>query len=339
MDYALVQELAANGRVSYQALARKFNLSPNTIKNRIKRLQKQCVLGYQHVLLKMAMIGAENIAGYVSTDGSEKVIEFMEQIATHPAVAEIYRTGDMRYEYWAMVSGASETLGFERFLEKLSGVREVEVRPVEFLFPNMPSDYYMHSSGKKITFTTRQLQVLRRLFDDGRMPTSQIAKQTGLTARRVRKILRELNESDAIFITTGYNIFAMGDMEYRLKIRFNDSQTNGKDIIRSIYKKYPNDFWWASTTTNEPVVDIGLIIDRPGAAVPIINEVKAASYTRSVEDYVSYPRVVFGSFPLRLHLATLLIEADLLDSDQLLWGPGGSKKISYYLERIKQHKV
>jgi DNA-binding Lrp family transcriptional regulator len=339
MDYSLIQELIANGRISYQALANKFNLAPNTIKNRIRRLQKQNVLGGYLLILKMAMIGAEHVAGYVSTDGSEKVIEFMEQIASHPAVAEIYRTGDMRYEYWAMVSGASETLRFDRFLQNLSGVREVEVRPIEFLFPNMPPNYYMHSSGNKITFTTSQLKVLRCLFDDGRMPVSQITKQTGFTARRVRRILRELINSDAINITVGYNVFAMGDMEYRLKIRFDESQATGKDIITGIYNKYPNDFWWASFTTNAPIVDIGLIIDHPGAVVPIINEVKAASYTRSVEDYVSYPRVVFANFPLRLHLAKLLIKADLLDSDQLLWGLSGLKKISYYLERIRPHKV
>jgi Lrp/AsnC family leucine-responsive transcriptional regulator len=338
-DYALICELAANCRVSYQALARKFNLAPNTVKNRIKRLQKEGVLGGYHVIVKMAVIGAEHIAGYVATDGSENVIEFMEKIASHPGVAEIYRTGDMRYEYWAMVSGASETLGFERFLQNLSSVKEVEVRPIEFLFPNMPPNYYMHSNGKKVTFTKSQLQVLRALFDDGRMPVSKINQRTGFTVRRVRKILRELVEGDGVSFFVGYNIFARGDMEYRLKIVYDESQAKCQEIITGIYNKYPDDFWWASTTTNESLVDIGLIIDRPGRAVPIINEVKAASYTRSVEDYVSYPRVVWANFPLRLHLAELLIDASLLDPDHLLWGTRGTEKISHYLERKKEFRL
>lgn len=333
VDYALIQELQADGRISYQALARKFNLAPNTVKNRIKRLHKQNVLGGYFVVVSMAMLGAEHVAGYVSTDGSEKVIEFMEQIATHPGVAEIYRTGDMRYEYWAMVSGASETLGFERFLQSLSTVTDVEVRPIEFLFPNMPPDYFMVSRGKKANFSKSQLQVLRCLFDDGRMPVSQIAQQTGFTARRVRKILRELIDGGGVHIFAGQNIFSLGDMEYRLKIRYDESQARGRDIITGVYNKYPDAFWWASITTNEPLVDIGLIIDRPGTAVPIINEVKAASYTQSVEDYVSYPRVVSGNFPLRLHLAELLIGADLLDPDHLLWGTRGTVKISHCLKK------
>jgi DNA-binding Lrp family transcriptional regulator len=238
-----------------------------------------------------------------------------------------------------MVSGASETLGFERFLKNLGNVEEVEVRPIEFLFPNMPPSYYMHSNGKKVAFTKNQLQVLRALFDDGRMPVSKIAQRTGFTARRVRRILRELIEGDGVSFLVGYNIFARGDMEYRLKIVYDMSQASGQEIITGIYNKHPDGFWWASTTTNEPLVDIGLIIDRPGSAVPIINEVKAASFTRSVEDYVSYPRVVQGSFPLRLHLAELLIEAGLLDPDNLLWGTRGTAKISQYLEKKQEIRI
>ncbi len=339
LDYALICELQVDGRISYQALARKFDLAPNTIKNRIKRLHEQKVLGGCVVVVSMAMLGAEHVAGYVFTDGSEKVIEFMEQIATHPGIAEIYRTGDMRYEYWAMLSGASETLGFERFLQSLDSVTEAELRPIEFVFPNQPLNYFMISRGKKVTFSTSQLNVLRCLFDDARMPVSQIAQRTGFTARRVRKILRELMDGEGIFIFVAQNIFALGDMEYRLKIHYDESKAKGSDIIKGVYNKYPDTFWWASITTNEPLVDIGLIIDRPGTAVPIINEVKDAPYTRSVEDYVSYPRVVHGNFPCRLYLAELLIEADLLDPDQLFWGIHGAKKISYYLEKKKVHQI
>lgn len=337
-DYSLICELAANCRASYQALAKKFNLAPNTVKNRIKRLHKEGVLGGYHVIVKLAILGAEHVAGYVSTDGSENVINLMEKIASHPAVAEIYRTGDMRYEYWAMVSGARETLGFERFLQNLTSVREVELRPIEFLFPNMPPNYFMHSSGRKVTFTINQLQVLRSLFDDGRMPVSKIAKRTEFTVRRVRRILSDLIEGDGISFVVGFNIFARGDMEYRLKIVYDESQATGQEIITRIYNKYPNNFWWASITSNEPLVDIGLIIDRPGSAVPIINEVKAATYTRSVEDYVSYPRVVFANYPFRLHLAELLIDAGLLNPDNLLWGTRGTVKISHYLDKKKAHK-
>ena len=313
LDWALICELCGNARMPYKELARKFNLSPNTVKTQIKKLLKQKVLGGAGILLSMEMLGAEHVAGVLSTDGTEKVVEFMKQIvARWPMLCEIYRTGDMRYEYWAMVSGASETLGLKMYLEELNGVTAVEMRPIVFLFPNKPPNFYLNTRGKKVTFTPHQLQVLRYLYQDARMPVSQIAQGTGFTPRRVRKILSELEEGGGIHFTVGYDIFALGDMEYRLKIHFDESQTNGRDIIMDVYNKYPEEFWWSSITTNEPIVDVGLIIDRPGKGIPIVQDLRESPFIMAIEDFVSYPRVIGNISPLRRRLEEILIEAGLL---------------------------
>ena len=309
MDWALICELSGNARMSYKALARKFDLSPNTVKNRINKLLKLRVIGGFGVMVSMEMIDAEHVAGFIYTDGSEKVIELMEQIVTQPMVCEIYRNSDRRYEYWAMVAGSSETLGFKRFLRDLDGVINVEMRPIVFLFPNKPSNYFLNTRGKKVTFSRSQLRVLRCLTTNARMPVSQIAQQTGFTPRRVRKILHDLEEGGGVHLSVGYSPFALGDMEYRLRICFDESQTTGQDIITGLYEKYPAEFWWASITTNEPTVDVGLIIDRPGKGVPVLREIKAAPFVRSAEDFISFPRVVRANSPLRVRLMELLTEA------------------------------
>jgi DNA-binding Lrp family transcriptional regulator len=266
----------------------------------------------------MEMLGAEHVAGVISTDGTEQVIEFMKQVAKQQIVCEIYRTGDMRYEYWAVVSGASETLGLKKYLEGLDAVIEVEIRPVVFIFPNKPPNFYLNTRGKKVTFTKHQLRVLRCLYQDARMPVSQIARNTDLTPRRVRKIISELEEGGGIHITTGYNIFAMGDMEYRLKIHFDESQISGRDLIMDLYRKYPDEFWWSSITTNEPIVDVGLIIDRPGKGVFIVQDLKESAFIKSIEDYVSYPRVVGNILPLRTKLEEILIESGVLAESDMV---------------------
>jgi DNA-binding Lrp family transcriptional regulator len=310
--------LCGNARTPYKTLARKFDISPNTVKNRINKLLKQKLIVGFAVIVSTEMVGAEHVAGVISTDGTEKVIEFMQQVTKPGIVCEIYRVGDMRYEYWAMVSGASETLGLKKYFEEINGAIEVEIRPVVFHFPNKPPNFYLNTRGKKVTFTNHQLQVLRCLYQDARMPVSHIAQGTDFTPRRVRKVLRELEEGGGIHFTVGYNIFALGDMEYRLKIHFDESQVNGRDIIMDLYQKHPDDFWWSSITTNEPIVDVGLIIDRPGKGIPIIQDCKESPFIRSIEDYVSYPRVVPSSFPLRRKMAEILIESGLLsESDKI----------------------
>jgi DNA-binding Lrp family transcriptional regulator len=318
LDWALICELCGNSRTPYKTLAKKFSISPNTAKTRINRLREQRVIVGFGILVSMEMLGAEHVAGVISTDGTEQVVEFMKQVARQRIVCEIYRTGDMRYEYWAMVSGASETLGLKKYFEELQGATEVEIRPVTFLFPNKPPTFYLNTRGKKVTFTQHQLRVLRCLYQDARMPVAQMAKSTGFTPRRIRKILQELQEGGGIHFSVGYNIFALGDMEYRLKIHFDESIANGRDIIMDLYRKYPSEFWWSSITTNEPVVDVGLIIDRPGKVVPIIQDLKGADFIRSVEDYVSYPRVVGNLNPLRRKLEEILIKSGLLTKSEII---------------------
>ncbi len=318
VDWALICELSAYGRISYQKIARKFSVSPNTIKHRIHRLLNQKVLLEFRVFVSMEMLGAEHVHGVISTDGTEKVVEFMKQVAKQRIVCEIYRTGDMRYEYWAMVSGASETLGLKKYLEELKGTTSVEMRPVVFLFPNKPPTYYLNTRGKKVTFTNHQLRVLRCLYQDTRMPVAQIAQRTDFTPRRVRKVLHELEEGGGIHLSANYNIFALGDMEYRLKIRFDQSLANPQDIIMDLYQKYRDEFWWSSITTNEPIVDVGLIIDRPGKGMAVIRDLKEAPFITSIEDFVSYPRVVFNILPLRLKLEEILIESGLLAETDII---------------------
>ena len=319
LDWALLCQLSGNGRMSYQSLARKLGVSPNTVKNRINRLLKQNVIIGFGVMVSMEMLGAECVMGMISTDGTENVLEFMKQIVSKwPIVAEIYRTSDRRYEYWARVSGASETLGLRTYLEELDGVTDVEMRPVVFFCPNMPPNYVLHTRGKKVTFTKHQLLVLRSLYNDARIPVSQIAQGTGLTPRRVRKILRELEEGGGIHILVGYNAFALGDLEYRLKIHYDEAQTTGQDIIKGLYEKYPVKFWWGNITTNKPIVDVGLLIDHPGKGMSIIQDLKGAPFIRSIEDFVSYPKAVSSISILRRKLEEILIDAGLLSESDII---------------------
>lgn len=310
-DWALIKEIHANARVSYQALAKKFGLSPNTIKTRVKRLREKKVFLRTGVALSRETLGVEDIVAVVTTDGSEVGGPLMEQMAAQPMACEVYRTGDRRYELWAVVTGTSEAFGLKGFLENLDSVIEVEMRPIVFFNPTMEPDYWIHSRGKKVTFTKDQLRVLDHLFWDARMPVSQIAHKTGLPPRRVRKILRDLEEGGGVQFITGYDIFALGDMEYRLKIWFDPAHTTGQDLAREIAEKYPHEFWWSSITTNEPILDVGLIINDANQVLPIIREIKTNPHITSIEDFVTYPRHVYAKCPLIWTLREIIDKADL----------------------------
>ncbi|MFX0169615.1 MAG: AsnC family transcriptional regulator [Candidatus Hodarchaeota archaeon] len=305
-DWALIRELEYDPRLSYQTLAKKFNVSPNTIKNRIKRMREQRMLGGGYAILSREMVGVEDIITVITTDGSEKGVELMQEIATQPSGCEIYRTGDRRYELWAMVAGTSEALGLKKNLENLASVIHVEMRPIYFVFPNMPPDYFMNTRGKKVNFSQKQLLVLRQLVESMRMPVTRIAQRTGITPRRVRKIISDLQWGGGVHLCNGYNIFALGDIEYRLKIWWDPNQTTGPELATVIAENYSDEFWWSSVTTNEPILDVGLIISDANQVVPIIREIKANPHITAFEDFVTYPRTAWPRNPLGRGLRKLL---------------------------------
>ena len=305
-EWALIWALEYNPRLSFQALAKKLKVSPNAAKNRYHKMLEQKKLFTGYVLLSREMVGVEDIIAVISTDGSEKGVELMQEIATHPSACEIYRTGDRRYELWSLVSGTSEAFGLKLKLEKLDSVIHVEMRPIVFVFPHMPPDYFMNTRGKKVSLTQNQLEVIRHLREHIRMPISKIAKRTNITPRRVRKIISDLQWGGGVHLLTGYNPFAVGDMEYRLKIWFDPEQISGQDFATAIATKYPNEFWWSSVTTNEPILDVGLIICDSNQVLPIIREIKENPNITAIEDFVTYPRTIWPIHPLARGLRKLL---------------------------------
>lgn len=100
-------------------------------------------------------------------------------------------------------------------------------------------------------------------------------------------------------------------MEYRLKIWFDEPQTTGQDLAIKICEKYPDEFWWSSITTNEPILDVGLMISDANEVPPIIREIKTNSHITSIEDFVTYPRHIWPKCPIIHGLRDLLDKADL----------------------------
>ncbi|MDD5163157.1 MAG: AsnC family transcriptional regulator [Candidatus ainarchaeum sp.] len=57
LDKKILNQLSANSRLSFIEMAQKFNASPDTIRNRIKQLEKQKILLGHGVLLNLEKIG------------------------------------------------------------------------------------------------------------------------------------------------------------------------------------------------------------------------------------------------------------------------------------------
>jgi DNA-binding Lrp family transcriptional regulator len=286
LDKALLWELFGNARISFQDLARKYQQSFNTIKNRVKKLEKVGVIQEYTVELSLATLDLEVIQVIITTDGFEKMNELLDQIGSHEQVRYLYRSSPKRYSCSAYIAGATEFFQLKQSLESLRSVLKVEIHPTSVFVPDAPPDSKVRSRGQKVTFTQNQLQVLRCLADDVRMSIGDISKRTDLPPRRVSRILRELQDGGGVHFTMRMNYLAMGDIELEYLIRYDDMKTTPKEIIEWIHDQYPREFWHAITWLDEPTVMVTLLTEDTSHIKEITSRIREISFVRSVTDYL-----------------------------------------------------
>lgn len=282
LDKALVYELTANARMSVQELAKKYERSFNTIKDRIKKLEKAGTIYEYTVELSLEMLGAENVSIDIITDGSENINTLIKQIGNHPLVRLSHRFGNERYSATAILAGTREFFELKQFIESLDAVTKVEFHPFVWVVPGSLAKSRVRTRGSKVSFSKNQLRILKCLLDDVRMPVTEIARRTEMTPRRVTNILRELYEGGGVHFTIRMNY--IDEVELILFIRYNETTTNVNQITAWFQKRYPLEFWGGSAMLDEPVF-AALFYSGPNQELgEVIREVREASFSESVED-------------------------------------------------------
>ncbi|MFX1343223.1 MAG: winged helix-turn-helix transcriptional regulator [Promethearchaeota archaeon] len=314
LDKALLWELFGNARVSYQNLARKYELSFNAIKNRVKKLEEIGAIQEYTVELSLAMLGLEPITITIETDGSENIKSLIDQIGNLKPIRTVTRIRNKIYAAFAFVAGTTDFFELKLNLESLNPVIKVTIHPVLTIVPHAPPESKARSRGQKTVFTHNQLRVLKCLAEDVRMPVGEIAKKTSLTPRRINKILQELQEGGGVHFTIRMNYLALGDINLELIIHYDETKTGLNEIIQWFQENYPHELWNANQRLDEPTLAISLLVEDPTKVGEITNIVREATFTKSVDDHIfttqSYVKVHYRD-PSQHHLDELFKEAGL----------------------------
>lgn len=94
LDFAILEELQKNGRISVADLARKIHLSQPAVHNRIKRLERQGVISQYVALLDREALGYDLLCFIqvsLTQHISEQINQVMESFRVLPQVLECYR--------------------------------------------------------------------------------------------------------------------------------------------------------------------------------------------------------------------------------------------------------
>ncbi len=298
IDKRIWQELGSNCRYSFQYLGDRLGVSANAAKKRVEKLVDTGFIKSWYLGMRPAMIDAQFAFIEVATDGIQDDDMLVETLSSNEMIYVVLplTTGD--YVLHAEFIGASGLLELTSFIRQVSGIRKVKVHPTTA------------SPGKKMELNSLHLRVLSCLVKDPRMSVSDISRNSGLTARRVRRLVDELIDNDAFDFSFFWNPNAGDSMAFIAKIEYDSRVAKSDDIDRRIREEYSLEYFYSHVSAIEPVMFSVFMVDHLFDIEKISRAIKKFPGVATVGTMIYYSAIVLFP-PTRLRLEEMLSEYNL----------------------------
>jgi Lrp/AsnC family leucine-responsive transcriptional regulator len=265
IDKKILNILVRDCRTPYREIAKSLGMSTTAIKDRVDDLIADGVITEFIVRFSPAMSDCEVIIAWIRTDGTENKGQFISHIAENRGVMQIVPIYGGDYMVAMEYSSSLELANFSEAFKSNPHVISTDIHTI------------LTVRGKKTNLTNLQLRVLKALIKDARMLITDIAGETGLTVRMVRKTLRELKESEAVDFTLRWRLNVGERVTIILKLKWDPKQASRNEIIDILIKNYPENFWEIMPSANDPVLFTAMTVDNMNYVDTITSEIKSLS--------------------------------------------------------------
>ncbi|MFX0055162.1 MAG: winged helix-turn-helix transcriptional regulator [Candidatus Hermodarchaeota archaeon] len=291
LDKRILTELTRNCRITYQELSSKIGLTATGTRKRVENLIDDGTLYSFSIRPTLNSMNADIAIALVETDGQESPADFLESFGENESVGEVNPIATKDGGFYLVISdyiGANGIINLGSFLRTLDYVEKVDMHSVI-------TDPQYH--GNSVEFKPLELRVMKYLTQDARMTVSEISEKSNLTVRRVRNILKKLQEDGGVNFLIRWNTAAAGAVRFFLPIEYNPKDTNHEDLINWLFDAYPKEFWLYWISTNKPLIFASFTAESIEEARRISLEVQENSVVSSVETWICYPPRKFKTYP------------------------------------------
>ena len=263
IDKGILRDLLANCRITYEELSRKHSISANAIRKRIMRLEETNVISAYVVELSSAMIGSEFVFAIVSTNGSRDEMEFVHQIGSNPWIIAASSYTDGTYLLIGEYTSTDELMSIATHLRSLDSVEKVELHTL-----------LQSKGGGSISLGNLHLRVIKCLLEDARMPIVEIANNTGLTARRVRKVLKELQESNGISASVNLELGVANSIPFLTWFTYDQGKISPRAFREWLWENYEMPLWEVYLSVSEPMAGALFAVDTLSELDEIVRSIR-----------------------------------------------------------------
>ncbi|MFW9850305.1 MAG: winged helix-turn-helix transcriptional regulator [Candidatus Thorarchaeota archaeon] len=293
LDKRILTTLTRNCRASYQELSREIGFTPNAVRKRVDKLIENGTLYSFTIRPTLNTMNANIALTLIETDGTEDVSKFLDSFGENEMIGEVNPIVTKERGYYLILSdyiGSNGVLELSTFLRKLDHVENVEIHPVI-------TDPLYH--GRAVEFKPLELRVMKYLIENAKMSIVELSEKTGLSARRVRNILDNLQEGGGVSFSIRWNTAAAGALRFFLAITYDPRNTKHEEVIEMIQEQYPREFWLYWVSTSHPMIFSSFTVDSIDEVRTISIEMRENPQLVSVDTWICYPPRKFKTYPER----------------------------------------
>ncbi len=296
IDISLLKDLVSNCRITYRELAIKYGISSSAIKKRVRKLEDTGIITGYTIKLSPNMIGTDLLFGMLSTDGSQDEAEFVNTLGeNNKVIAAASYTGG-HYALIAEFRDSQDLWDLGAFLRSFDCVYNIETHQLL----SLPSS--------TMKFSKLHLRILKTLMDNPRKSIVDIADQSGLTARRVRKLINEIIDGQAVRFSAFVELGVAENIPFLMRISWDERAADHKAIASWLEETFPLSLWETYISVEAPIMISLLVGENLTEVDKIVRTTRQNKHIPTVTVQISKHH---NYFPGLRHqaLATLIKEA------------------------------
>jgi DNA-binding Lrp family transcriptional regulator len=277
-------ELHENCRISYQTLARKFGLTANGVRGRINKMIEIGIIDSFIVSPSVEMIDSDMMFALVYTEGLEDTEEFIAWLGQNPMVivAGLVASPESGvYQIFAQYIRSEGLNELGTYIRSREEVTHVKIFPI------------LYMRGGQIKLTKSDLRVLKVLVEDARMPIVEIAKKTGFTSRRVRRILNNFLETNSIWTAVRWNLNASDYIQFLMRTTYDERTITTDALVAWLRESYPMMYWDAYFVSTSPEVLVEFVVDNLRDVEQILQSMKKMEFIKTVSPILRFSESKF----------------------------------------------
>lgn len=276
LDLCIIRCLYENSRASYESLGRKFEKTSATIKNRIRKLVNDNIIGQFSVRLHYTAFEGQRVLSVIGTDGSEDQCELIRRIGRNGFTESISPCRAKKYLIQSVCRNIGEYSQLQSFFDTSPEIISNESYPIK----RKPKNSFYLSEI--------QASILTYLIHNPRMKSSTMAELLGKSSKSISRAISKLQELDLIDFSIECYTSSLNAL-----IKYDPQQHKYEEINVKLTKEFDN-IWEVYELEKRPIIYVAFLVDHMKDIHIIEKNLRSNRYSL-LDCLIAEPRQYFNS--------------------------------------------